>query len=85
MSSNNIDNPTLALTIVDFGVEELIFFSGNYDIKDICNSRECMGVEIEPHASEAIINVSSKVSGQISTKHVHPKNLNKEPLHTETS
>lgn len=38
-------NPECALTIVDFGVEDLIF-SANYDIRDIWESRECMGVEL---------------------------------------
>jgi hypothetical protein len=49
----------LALTIVDFDVEDLIFLA-NYDIRNRWKSKECMGAEIEPHASEAIGNLSSQ-------------------------
>ena len=47
----------LALTIVDFGVDDLIF-SANYDTRDEWKARECLGVEIEPPTSEAIGNVA---------------------------
>jgi hypothetical protein len=57
-SLDNNGNPTLALTIVDFRVEELIFLA-NYDIRDKWKSRESMGVEIEPSTGEATGNVSS--------------------------
>jgi hypothetical protein len=56
-SSDSNKSVQCALTLVGFSLWDLIFLA-NHSNMDRWNSRECMGVEIEPFTSEVDQNVS---------------------------